>query len=172
MRAALKTFYYQRCSTPKLPAHAGTWADNQACHLTDSAARPAAGHTDYGTLDLRGGHHDAGDYRQYRVEGGVVGHALPVACVQDNPGVFRDGDGNIPESSNGVADLLDEVKWELDWLLKMQLPTGAVPVPVAGPRVRLELAAQRGHRRPLLPESEHGIRRRAGRHTGVCLPGV
>jgi hypothetical protein len=126
LRAALKTFYYQRCSTPKLSAHAGAWADNQACHLTDAAARPAAGHTDYGTLDLRGGHHDAGDYNKYVWRAVSSAMLFLLRAYEDNPGVFADGDGNIPESSNGVPDLLDEVKWELDWLLKMQLPNGAV----------------------------------------------
>ena len=35
------------------------------------------------------------------------------------PFVFGD-DTNIPESGNGTPDVLDEVKWELDWMLKMQ----------------------------------------------------
>ena len=41
------------------------------------------------------------------------------------PAAFGDDTG-IPESGNGVADVLDEVKWELDWLLKMQRPDGSV----------------------------------------------
>ncbi len=48
-----------------------------------------------------------------------------------NPRVFGD-DTNIPESGNGVPDLLDEVKWELDWLLKMQDSDGGVFNRVAG----------------------------------------
>src|SRR5262245_9495688 len=42
-----------------------------------------------------------------------------------NPGAFSDTT-NIPESANGVPDVLDETKWELDWLRKMQLPNGSV----------------------------------------------
>lgn len=42
-----------------------------------------------------------------------------------NPQAFKDN-WNIPESGNGVADLLDEIKWELDWLLRMQLSDGSV----------------------------------------------
>jgi len=126
LRAALKTFYYQRCSTPKLSQHAGAWSDGQACHLTDSAARPAPGHTDYGTLDLRGGHHDAGDYNKYVWRAVSSAMLFMLRAYEDNPGLFADGDGGIPESGNGLADLLDEARWELDWLLKMQLPSGAV----------------------------------------------
>ncbi len=44
---------------------------------------------------------------------------------RQNPRIWGD-DWNIPESGNGVPDLLDEVKWELDWLLRMQNATGSV----------------------------------------------
>jgi len=37
VRAALKTFYYQRCNTPKPAAYAGNWADGAACHTSDAA---------------------------------------------------------------------------------------------------------------------------------------
>lgn len=43
-----------------------------------------------------------------------------------NPGAFADGTLGIPESGNGVPDLLDELRWELRWLLKMQRADGAV----------------------------------------------
>ena len=48
-----------------------------------------------------------------------------------NPRAFGD-DTNIPESGNGVPDLLDETKWELDWLLKMQDADGGFFNRVAG----------------------------------------
>ena len=43
-----------------------------------------------------------------------------------DPGKFPDGTWNIPESGNGVPDILDEAKWELDWILKMQQSDGGV----------------------------------------------
>jgi endoglucanase len=46
-------------------------------------------------------------------------------AYEDNPGLFGDGDLDIPESGNGTPDILDEVKWELDWLLKMRLGDGS-----------------------------------------------
>ena len=41
---------------------------------------------------------------------------------------------NIPESGNGIPDVLDEVKWELDWLIKMQEDDGGVLLKVGFPR--------------------------------------
>ncbi len=123
---ALKTFYYQRCNTPKEAAYAGDWADAALCHMTDLDSTAAAGHADHGTLDLTGGWHDAGDYNKY-VWGAVAYAVRPLLLAyEDHPQMFSDGDLNIPESGNGTADVLDEVKYELDWLLKMQLPDGSV----------------------------------------------
>jgi len=123
---ALETFYLQRCNTPKESSHAGNWADPAPCHMTDTAVVATPGTTDYGIFDLTGGWHDAGDYNKY-----VWGDAAKaVLCLlrayEDNPGAFADGKLDIPESGNGVPDVLDEVKWELDWFLKMRLPDGSV----------------------------------------------
>lgn len=126
VRAALKSFYYQRCNTPKPASYAGDWADPAACHMSDVATTPAAGHTNHGTLDLTGGWHDAGDYNKYAWSAVSTAILTMLRAYEDNPGVFRDGDLNIPESGNGVPDILDEIKWELDWLLKMQRPDGSV----------------------------------------------
>ncbi len=125
VRAALKSFYYQRCNTPKLAAHAGDWADPAACHMSDLATGPAPGHADYGLRDLTGGWHDAGDYNKYAWSAVSTAILTMLRAYEDNPGVFTD-DLNIPESGNGLPDLLDEIKWELDWLMKMQLPDGSV----------------------------------------------
>jgi hypothetical protein len=94
--------------------------------MGDVATFAAAGHTDRGALDLTGGWHDAGDYNKY------VWSAVSTAVLhllrahEENPGLFQDGDLGIPESGNDVPDILDEVAYELDWLLKMQLPDGSV----------------------------------------------
>lgn len=127
VRKALKTFYHQRCNTPKASTHAGNWADTTACHAGDSATTATSGHTNEGTLDLTGGWHDAGDYNKYVWKDTATALYFLLRAYEDNPTAFQDGDLDIPESSNGVPDILDEVKWELDWMLKMQLPsTGAV----------------------------------------------
>ncbi|MEQ1359238.1 glycoside hydrolase family 9 protein, partial [Salmonella enterica] len=48
---------------------------------------------------------------------------------QENPPAFGD-DFDIPESGNGVPDILDEVRWETDWLEKMQFPDGSAALKV------------------------------------------
>ena len=123
---ALKTFYYQRCNTPKETTYAGVWDDPQSCHIQDLTTGPTPGHTNYGTRDLTGGWHDAGDYNKYVWKAVSSAILFMLRAYEDNPGVFRDGDLNIPESGNGIPDILDEIKWELDWLLKMQLTSGEV----------------------------------------------
>jgi hypothetical protein len=126
LRAALRTFYLQRCGVAKPARHAGAWSDGRACHRGDAAVRAAKGQVDRGPLDLAGGWHDAGDYNKYAwyaVSNAVV---FLLEAWADDAAVFPDGSLGIPESGNGVSDLLDEVKWELDFLLKMQLPDGSV----------------------------------------------
>jgi hypothetical protein len=124
-RAALKSYFRQRCNTPKSPTHAGVWSDFTACHVGDVATAAAPGHTDHGPLDLTGGWHDAGDYNKY-VWGDTGGAILFLLRAYERaPAAFSDDTG-IPESGNRIPDVLDEVKWELDWLLKMQRPDGSV----------------------------------------------
>lgn len=123
--AALKAFFYQRCNTPKPAANGGVWADAGSCHMTDLNATAMPGNTNYGTKDLTGGWHDAGNYAKYMWY--AFGDAVvPILrAYQDNPGKLIDADGNIPESGNGMPDVLDEMKVELDWGLKMQLGASA-----------------------------------------------
>jgi hypothetical protein len=79
--------------------------------LTDTG--PAARHR------VQRGWFDAGDYGQY------VPNAAPIwylagAAMDLASGRFEDGDFNIPESGNGIPDLIDELEWGMDWLLGMQ----------------------------------------------------
>jgi endoglucanase len=129
--AAMKASYYQRCNHDKALPYAtdalagfdglgGQWVDG-ACHPTDSAVPAGPGSPDHGSLDLRGGWHDAGDYQKTLWARGVPEMLF---AYEINPGAWHDGQLNIPESGNGVPDLLDEVRWELDYYLRMQRPDG------------------------------------------------
>jgi len=80
------------------------------------------------TQDVTGGWYDAGDHGKYVVNGGISVAQL-MAAYERNPDGFADGDMKIPEAGNGIPDVLDEAKWELDFLLKMQVPEGQ---PMAG----------------------------------------
>jgi hypothetical protein len=126
MRAALKTYYLQRCGVAKPASYAGAWADGAPCHRGDASTRPAAGHVDRGVRDLSGGWHDAGDYNKYLWYAASNAILFMLGAWEDDPRAFPDGDLGIPESGNGVSDLLDEVKWELDFFLRMKLPDGSV----------------------------------------------
>ncbi|MFC2172491.1 glycoside hydrolase family 9 protein [Acidobacteriota bacterium] len=127
LEQAVRSFLYQRCGTAKLAEHAGpSWVDS-ACHVgteQDLDCRSVLDPVPGTSLDLTGGWHDAGDYNKYINFADLPVHDL-LAAYEDHPDIWPDGWG-IPESGNGIPDLLDEVKWELDWFLRMQRPSGAV----------------------------------------------
>jgi endoglucanase len=82
------------------------------------------------TLDLAGGWYDAGDHGKYVVNSGISVYQLLSTYERTrHAGVVEDGalgDSTliIPERDNGVPDILDEVRWNLDWMLSMQVPEG------------------------------------------------
>ncbi len=76
-------------------------------------------------VDVTGGWYDAGDFGRYIPTGAFAVNQLLYA-FSANPDYFADGSLDIPESGNGLPDLLDEIRWELDWMLKMQREDGAV----------------------------------------------
>ena len=82
------------------------------------------------TLDVTGGWYDAGDHGKYVVNGGIsVAQLLSTyerALLRDGTALAALGDGSLPlpEAGNGVPDILDEVRWELEWMLKMKSPSG------------------------------------------------
>ncbi len=67
------------------------------------------------------GWYDAGDYNKYVVNAGITLHQLFLAYDMF-PTYFQRKELNIPESGNTLPDLLDEIKWETDWLFTMQDP--------------------------------------------------
>ncbi len=100
----------------------------------DSNVPCQPGVCDY-TLDVTGGWYDAGDHGKYVVNGGISTwellstHERSLTARTGQPAKLGDGSLAIPESGNKVPDILDEVRWELDFLLKMQVPDGQ---PLAG----------------------------------------
>ncbi len=81
-----------------------------------------------GTVDVTGGWYDAGDHGKYTVNGGLslwmLQNLYEFFVLTGNESVFADGSMNIPESGNGFPDLLDEARWEMEWMLKMQIDSG------------------------------------------------
>ncbi|QSB14629.1 glycoside hydrolase family 9 protein [Natronosporangium hydrolyticum] len=82
------------------------------------------------TLDVTGGWYDAGDHGKYVVNSGISVYQLLATYERTrHAGVVADGalgDSTliIPERGNDVPDILDEVRWNLDWMLAMQVPDG------------------------------------------------
>lgn len=105
-----------------------------AGHLSDKSVKCGknAG-CDY-SLDASGGWYDAGDHGKYVVNGGISLWTLQnqyerTAALGSSIADFGDGKLRLPEKSNRAPDLLDEARWELEWMLKMQVPAGN---PLAG----------------------------------------
>ncbi|MCC9711079.1 glycoside hydrolase family 9 protein [Streptomyces sp. MNU76] len=136
---SLKYYYTQRSGTPirddlrpgygRAAGHVDV-APNQG----DGDVPCQPGVCDY-RLDVTGGWYDAGDHGKYVVNGGISTwevlstYERALHARTGKAGKLGDGSLDIPESGNKVPDLLDEVRWELDFLLKMQVPKGK---PLAG----------------------------------------
>lgn len=72
-----------------------------------------------GPVDVRGGHHDAGDYSKYTINSAAFIHYL-IFAADNFPGVSALDNLGLPESGDGKSDVLQEAKWEADFLAKMQ----------------------------------------------------
>jgi hypothetical protein len=82
----------------------------------DSSLYPFVKH---GAVDVAGGHHDAGDYSRYTINSAALVHTL-IFAVDALPGVGELDNLGLPESGDGKSDVLQEAKWEADFLAKMQ----------------------------------------------------
>jgi endoglucanase len=87
------------------------------------------------TLDVVGGWYDAGDHGKYVVNGGISVAQLMSTWERSrtarsaDAGALGDRTLRVPERGNRVPDVLDEARWELEWMLTMQVPAGE---PLAG----------------------------------------
>ncbi len=131
LRQAVRMFFYQRSGCAKAVQYAGDWHD-AASHLgpqQDLDCRLVTNPVIGTSKDLHGGWFDAGDYNKYVNFAYEPIHDLMLAYIE-RPAIWTD-DYNIPESGNGIPDILEEVKWELDWLRRMQQPDGSVLMKVS-----------------------------------------
>lgn len=128
---ALTYFYLNRTGIEIEEKYAGKDLARPAGHVTDAnvtcyKGKDADGNDwpgcDY-TLNALGGWYDAGDFGKYVVNGGITVWTLLNLYEQGWEG-FPDGSQMIPEQGNGVSDLLDEARWEMKFLLSMQVPEG------------------------------------------------
>ncbi|MCM8730611.1 glycoside hydrolase family 9 protein [Hephaestia sp. GCM10023244] len=152
-RAAFNYFYQSRAGTRIEARYAGgeRWA-RPAGHpheiVTCVAGTDGQGNQwpgCAGSYDVTGGWYDAGDHGKYVVNGGIALWTLLDLYEQGQRWMappFPDGAAALPEAGNGVSDLLDEARWEIEFLLAMQAPAGttvavAPGVPRAAPGLAL-----------------------------------
>ncbi|MFJ2901585.1 glycoside hydrolase family 9 protein [Streptomyces sp. NPDC087212] len=108
------------------------------------------------TLDVNGGWYDAGDHGKYVVNGGIATWELlstyerSLLAGTGHPDRLGDGTLALPESGNGVPDVLDEARWELEFLLRMQVPGGQ---PLAG-MAHHKIHDEQWTSLPLLPSAD------------------
>jgi endoglucanase len=119
---AMRGFYGQRCGTavdlgPEFPGY-----KHAACHLKGEFHASSG---KQGERDNIGGWHDAGDYGRYVVNSGISTGSLLWAWELYGP-KLKNITLNIPESGNGTPDILNEIRWNLEWMLKMQDEDGGV----------------------------------------------
>ncbi|MCD0247949.1 glycoside hydrolase family 9 protein [Xanthomonas melonis] len=122
--ASLKAFYFNRASTALPAQFAGRYAraaGHPDTHVrihpsAASATRPADS-----VISAPKGWYDAGDYNKYIVNSGISTYTL-LAAYEHYPALFKAQTVRIPDDAPGVPGILQEVWWNLQWMLAMQDP--------------------------------------------------
>lgn len=124
--------FYQRCGIDLVPPYADARWSHPACHQNDGISHSSwfnsplyNGEAINAYIPAKLGWHDAGDYGKYTVSGcSAVYYLLNIFDLF--PEKFGDKELDIPESGNGVPDILDQAKYEVSWLMNMQAADGGV----------------------------------------------
>lgn len=113
-------------------------------------------------IDVRGGWHDATDYLQYTTTSANAIYQMMFA-YQENPEAFGDAynAAGLPEA-NGIPDIVDEIKWGLDWLNRMNPAPGELYNQIADDRDHA------GMRLPNKDEVDYGYGPGKGRPVYFC----
>jgi endoglucanase len=138
----MRAFFHQRCGQEFRPP----WTEfaKPACHhevwesghvldgsgdivcLWKDASEPNKPKAGEAKRSFRGGYHDAADFDTFTYHLPATSEAL--AACEMNSAPFKDGDLNLPESGNGIPDILDEAEWGLSFYIDNQYADGAVPL--------------------------------------------
>lgn len=130
LRQSMRFYYLQRCGIALNDGE--TSLAHPLCHGEDAKIiRKDDFHAENEQIKITGGWHDAGDYGKYTT---TTAYAIAVmlSAYELWPERFDDGQLQIPESGNGMPDILDEARFGIEWLLSMQRPDGAVYHKIAG----------------------------------------
>lgn len=127
--AGIKSFYFQRTRTalelPYAEWKGKAYTRKGVSHAHDDVGWDLEEYPKKGKkFKVEAGWHDAGNFDMYVPSTAPSAQALLMAYEWD-PSLFADKQVNIPESGNGIPDILDETKWGLLWVLSMQVESGA-----------------------------------------------
>jgi endoglucanase len=134
--ATLLGLYGQRCGTAVELEWDETTFSHEVCHEKEPSLQFIEGAD--GTKDARGGWHDAGDYGRYTVNGAFA-VAFVLKAYEDFPDRLAGLELPIPERGGDTPDVLDEARYQLEWLLKMQLADGSASHKVTAQRFEGEI---------------------------------
>src|SRR3982751_3049221 len=123
-KAALKGFYYIRSDMPLEEQYAGKWhrpAGHPDTAVLVHASAVSAARPEGTVISTPGGWYDAGDYNKYIVNSGITMGTL-LSAYEDFAPYFDTLNTYIPESNDKTPDILNEVHYNLQWMLSMQDP--------------------------------------------------
>lgn len=116
LKNTMRYYYYQRANIEITEEYGGKYTRSDMTEKDFSAPLSSDRNV---LLDVSGGWYDAGDVGKYVCPGATAANTL-LWTYKLFPDKFSDGQNDIPESGNGIPDILDEIKCELDFILKMQ----------------------------------------------------
>lgn len=123
-KGSLKGFYHQRASIGIPFEYGGKWARPAGHPDTLVVVHPSAaspGRPANSVISAARGWYDAGDYNKYSVNSGISMGTL-FSLYEDFPDYSEQFEVNIPESGNGLPDVINENLWNLRWFMNMQDP--------------------------------------------------
>lgn len=133
-RTAMRGFYLWRCGTSVDGDHNGQHYHTDACHLQDgytayvdadaTQLTEAQRKANRNRRDGNGGWHDAGDFGKYTVNAGITVGNLFLAWQHFGKQISRI-DLGLPQTAPEMPEFLQELKWETDFLLKMEYADGS-----------------------------------------------
>jgi endoglucanase len=121
---ALRAYYFNRAGIALDRRYAGPHArpaGHPDTHVLVHASAASASRPEGSVISSPGGWYDAGDYNKYVVNSGITVYEL-LAAYEHFPDFFKSLSVGLPESGDGAPDLLNEVHWNLAWMLTMQDP--------------------------------------------------
>lgn len=132
-RTTMRVFYHKR-NTDLTAPHADPGFERTGIDpLLDAVHHPilaeyplSVGEAPFARRPITGGWFDAGDYGQYIHNAAPVWGLIGLAMDLAPAGHFTDGELGIPESGNGIPDILDELRWGMDWAMQIQDSDGGV----------------------------------------------